>query len=233
MLKLSNLSKIYSRHGKSVSAIDGISLQIDKGDFVAIIGPSGSGKSSLLLMMGGMLSPSSGEICLEDQSIFDLSSRQRAALRQEKIGFLFQTFNLVPYLSALQNVLLPMLFGGLDKGSRRNRALTLLDEMGLADRVDHKPSELSIGQQQRVAFARMLANDPPLILADEPTGSLDPEMSHQMIAFLKELNEKGKTIVLVTHDLNVARQANRVIEISKGGAIVTIQEGATLEIALS
>ncbi len=233
MLKLSNLSKIYSRHGKSVSAIDGISLQIDKGDFVAIIGPSGSGKSSLLLMMGGMLSPSNGEICLEDQSIFDLSSRQRAALRQEKIGFLFQTFNLVPYLSALQNVLLPMLFGGLDKGSRRNRALTLLDEMGLADRVDHKPSELSIGQQQRVAFARMLANDPPLILADEPTGSLDPEMSHQMIAFLKELNEKGKTIVLVTHDLNVARQANRVIEISKGGAIVTIQEGATLEIALS
>lgn len=219
MLAVKNVSKVYKKGDQEVKAIDEISLEIPAGDFVSLIGPSGSGKSSLLLMLGGMLTPSAGSIFIEGESLYDLNPSQRAALRQKKMGFVFQTFNLIPYLSALQNVQVPLLLSGADEKMQQERAEMLLQRVGLSDRMHHTPSELSVGQQQRIALARMLANDPSIILADEPTGNLDPEMSRQVINFLIELNEEGRTIVLVTHDMKVAAQAKRTLTISKGGTL--------------
>lgn len=219
MLKVKSVSKIYKKRDQEVKAIDNVSLEIPKGDFVSIIGPSGSGKSSLLLMLGGMLSPSLGKVFIDDESLYDLSPNEIAALRQKKMGFVFQTFNLIPYLSAIQNVQLPLLLGGLHAKDQVEKAKYLLERVGLDDRMDHKPSELSVGQQQRIALARMLANDPSIILADEPTGNLDPEMSQTVMKFLIELNKEGRTIVMVTHDMKVANQAKRSVMISKGGTV--------------
>jgi putative ABC transport system ATP-binding protein len=219
MLKVKSVSKIYKKRDQEVKAIDNVSLEIPKGDFVSIIGPSGSGKSSLLLMLGGMLSPSLGKVFIDDESLYDLSPNEIAALRQKKMGFVFQTFNLIPYLSAIQNVQLPLLLGGLQAKDQVEKAKYLLERVGLDDRMDHKPSELSVGQQQRIALARMLANDPSIILADEPTGNLDPEMSQTVMKFLIELNKEGRTIVMVTHDMKVANQAKRSVMISKGGTV--------------
>lgn len=219
MLKVKNVSKIYKKGGQEVKAIDNVSLSIPKGDFVSIIGPSGSGKSSLLLMLGGMLSPTLGQVLIDEESLYDLNPNDRACLRQKKMGFVFQTFNLIPYLSAIQNVQVPLFLSGLNEKEQRERAEILLNRVGLNDRMDHTPSELSVGQQQRIALARMLANDPAIILADEPTGNLDPEMSQHVIDFLIELNKEGKTIVMVTHDMKVAKQAKRAISISKGGTL--------------
>ena len=150
------------------------------------------------------------------KSLYDLSVTERAAVRKKKMGFVFQTFNLIPYLTALQNVQVPLLLNGVDEKMQNNKAIVLLERMGLSKRLEHKPSELSIGQQQRVALARMLANDPEIILADEPTGNLDTETSSQVISFLNDLNKEGKTIVLVTHDMKVAGQAKRTVSISEG-----------------
>lgn len=219
MLKVKNVSKIYKKGSQEIKAIDDVSLTISKSDFVSIIGPSGSGKSSLLLMLGGMLSPSIGQIFIDEDSLYDLNSNERASLRQKKMGFVFQTFNLIPYLSAMQNVQVPLFLSGMDEKTQKERAQALLERVGLGDRMDHIPSELSVGQQQRIALARMLANDPAIILADEPTGNLDPEMSQHVINFLTELNQEGRTIVLVTHDMNVAKRAKRTITISKGGTL--------------
>lgn len=219
MLKVKSVSKIYKTRGQEVKAIDNVSLEIPKGDFVSIIGPSGSGKSSLLLMLGGMLSPSLGKVFIDDESLYDLNPNQIAALRRKKIGFVFQTFNLIPYLSAIQNVQLPLLLGGLHEKDQIEKAQYLLERVGLKDRMDHKPSELSVGQQQRTALARMLANNPSIILADEPTGNLDPEMCQTVIKFLIELNNEGRTIVMVTHDMKIANLAKRSIIISKGGTV--------------
>lgn len=219
MLKVKSVSKIYKKRDQEVKAIDNVTLEIPKGDFVSIIGPSGSGKSSLLLMLGGMLSPSLGKVFIDDESLYDLSPNEIAALRQKKMGFVFQTFNLIPYLSAIQNVQLPLLLGGLQAKDQVEKAKYLLERVGLDDRMDHKPSELSVGQQQRIALARMLANDPSIILADEPTGNLDPEMSQTVMKFLIELNKEGRTIVMVTHDMKVANQAKRSVMISKGGTV--------------
>lgn len=216
MLKVKDVSKIYKKKEEEVIAIDHVSLDIPKGDFVSIIGPSGSGKSSLLLMLGGMLSPTFGQVFVEEVSLYDLTPGEIAELRQKKIGFVFQTFNLIPYLSALQNVQVPLLLSGLKKDLQIDKAAALLKRVGLEDRMNHEPSELSVGQQQRIALARMLANDPSIILADEPTGNLDPEMSQTVIRFLTELNQEGRTIVMVTHDMKVARQAKRSVTISKG-----------------
>ncbi len=183
---------------------------------MAIVGPSGSGKSTFLHLVGGMLSPTEGKVRIENDSLYDLTSDQRSALRKKKIGFVFQTFNLVPYLTALENVQVPLVLAGLGEEEQRRRAESLLGRVGLSDRLDHKPSELSVGQQQRVALARMLANDPALILADEPTGNLDPETSASIMDFLVELNGEGRTIVMVTHDPRVAARARRALKLVNG-----------------
>lgn len=219
MIKAKNIRKVYLQRGQEINAVDNISLDIQPGDFVSIIGPSGSGKSSLLLMLGGMLSPSSGQVWVDGVSLYELSSNDRSALRQKKMGFVFQTFNLIPYLSALQNVQVPLLLAGLPAAEQQERANHLLDKVGLADRAEHKPSELSVGQQQRVALARMLANDPSIIFADEPTGNLDPKMGQHVIQFLNELNQEGRTVVIVTHDLKIAKQAKRTLTIAQGGTL--------------
>jgi putative ABC transport system ATP-binding protein len=219
MLRMEEVSKSYQHRGQVVKALDGATVDIPSGDFLSVVGPSGSGKSTLLLMLGGMLSPSAGRVLLEDQSIYDLSSDRRARLRREKIGFVFQTFNLVPYLTALENVQVPLFLAGLDDKSQEERATALLRRVGLGDRLDHKPAELSVGQQQRVALARMLANDPAVILADEPTGNLDPETADQVIRFFEEFNREGRTIVMVTHDPAAAQRAKRTLKLSDGKII--------------
>ena len=216
MLKMEEVCKSYQHRGQVVKALDGATVEIPKGDFVSIVGPSGSGKSTLLLMLGGMLSPSSGRVLLGDESIYDLTADGRARLRKENIGFVFQTFNLVPYLTALENVQIPMFLAGMDDPSQEEKATALLERVGLGDRRDHKPTELSVGQQQRVALARMLANDPAVILADEPTGNLDPETADQVIGFFEEFNEEGRTIVMVTHDPKAAERAKNTLKLSNG-----------------
>src|SRR5690606_6854903 len=171
MYELQSVTKTYSRRGQSVIALDDTTLSIPDNDFVAVVGPSGSGKTTLLSLLGGMLAPTSGQVLLEGQSLYDLSVEERTALRNRRIGFVFQAFNLIPWLSALENVQIPLLLSGHSADEQRQRALELLERVGLADRVEHQPAELSQGQQQRVALARTLANDPQVILADEPTGN--------------------------------------------------------------
>lgn len=216
MLKMEAVSKTYSRRGKEVRALDNVTLEIPRGDFVSIVGPSGSGKSTFLLMLGGMLSPASGRVLVDGVSLYDLDTEERAALRRKSIGFVFQTFNLIPYLTALENVQVPLMLAGVDGNEKSERAAELLGRLGLGDRLDHKPSELSVGQQQRVALARVQANNPPVILADEPTGNLDPETGQAVLAFLEEVNREGRTIVMVTHDLRAAEKAKRVIRLIEG-----------------
>jgi putative ABC transport system ATP-binding protein len=216
MLKMENVSKSYQHRGQTVTALDNATVQIPRGDFVSVVGPSGSGKSTLLLMLGGMLSPTGGRVLLEDQSIYDLNPNDRARFRRQKVGFVFQTFNLVTYLSALENVKVPMFLAKMEDSAQEERAVALLERVGLGDRLHHKPCELSVGQQQRVALARMLANDPTVILADEPTGNLDPETSRQIISFLEEFNGEGRTIVMVTHDPRAARRAKRLLKLTRG-----------------
>jgi putative ABC transport system ATP-binding protein len=216
MLKMENVTKAYKHRGQMVTALDNATVEIPRGDFVSLVGPSGSGKSTLLLMLGGMLSPSQGRILLEDESIYDMHPNQRAQMRRQKVGFVFQTFNLVPYLSALENVQIPLFLAKMDGPAQKERATSLLERVGLGDRIHHKPGELSVGQQQRVALARMLANDPAVILADEPTGNLDPETSQQIIGFLEEFNQEGRTIVMVTHDPRAAKRAKRLLRLNAG-----------------
>jgi putative ABC transport system ATP-binding protein len=216
MLKMEDVTKTYRHRGRLVTALDDATLHIPAGDFFSIVGPSGSGKSTLLLMLGGMLSPSQGRVLLEARSVYDLSPRKRAQMRREKVGFVFQTFNLVPYLSALENVQVPLFLAKVDEQKQKERASALLDRVGLADRLDHKPGELSVGQQQRVALARMLANDPAVILADEPTGNLDPDTADQVIRFFEEFNEEGRTIVMVTHDPRAAARARKTLRLNNG-----------------
>jgi putative ABC transport system ATP-binding protein len=220
VLRAETISKNYDHRGHTVTALQKVSVEIPEGEFICIVGPSGSGKSTLLLTLGGMLSPSAGRVLLDGRSLYDLTPNERAHLRRETIGFVFQTFNLVPYLSALENVQVPLLLARADEGVQRERAGFLLERVGLADRLDHKPSELSVGQQQRVALARMLANDPSVILADEPTGNLDPQTSRQVIEFLETLNEEGKTVVMVTHDHRAALNTRRTLWLGEGGVLV-------------
>jgi len=216
MLKMEAVTKTYNHRGPVVTVLSDANLEFRHGDFVSIVGPSGSGKSTLLLMLGGMLSPSSGKVELDGESLYDLAPDQRAAVRRRKVGFVFQTFNLVPYLSALENVQVSLFLAGMCEADQKSRAAELLERLGLGHRLHHKPSELSVGQQQRVGLARMLANDPPVVLADEPTGSLDPETSAQVIAFLEQMNEEGRTVVVVTHDPKVAQRAKRSLRLDDG-----------------
>ena len=217
MLRMAGASKEYNHRGQTVHALREAYVDIPEGDFVAVVGPSGSGKSTLLLVLGGMLSPSAGQVLLDDQSLYDLGPDERAKLRRKQIGFVFQMFNLVPYLTAMENVQVPLFLAGVDETAQKERAAGLLERVGLDGRLDHKPSELSVGQQQRVALARVLANDPAIILADEPTGNLDPETSDHIMEFLTQMNSEGRTIVMVTHDPRAAQRAKRTLRLIEGG----------------
>jgi putative ABC transport system ATP-binding protein len=228
---MEKVTKKYRHRGNDVTALDHANVSIHQGDFVSVVGPSGCGKSTLLLMLGGMLSPTSGRVLLKGESIYDLKADQRAGLRTRNVGFVFQTFNLVSYLTALENVQIPLYLAGADEAEQEERAASLLDRVGLGDRLHHKPCELSVGQQQRVALARMLANDPALILADEPTGNLDPETSQQVIGYFEEFNREGKTIVMVTHDPRAAARAKRTLRLSAGKILAADEPGGRLHVA--
>ncbi len=216
MYQLQSVTKTYERRGQSVTALAETNLEIPAGDFVAIVGPSGSGKTTLLSLLGGMLAPTSGDVLLGGQSLYDLPVEERTILRRDKIGFVFQSFNLVPWLTACENVQIPLLLAGRSADEQKERAMEMLDRVGLAERVDHRPSELSQGQQQRVALARTLANDPQVILADEPTGNLDSETRQQVMDYLTEFHDDGRTIVMVTHDQEAAAFAGRTIRLVSG-----------------
>ncbi len=217
MIKLENVARVYQMGKTLVPALRGLNVEIADGEFVAIMGPSGSGKSTLMHLIGALDAPTQGRILLNGVDIAQQNSNQLAELRGKKVGFVFQTFNLVPTLSALKNVELPMIFQRVPRKERYERARRLLEQVGLGDRLHHKPAELSGGECQRVAIARALANDPQILLADEPTGNLDAESGEQIMKILKQLNEEKKmTIIVVTHNPEVARYAHRVIRMRYG-----------------
>jgi len=217
IIRLKNVTKTYRMGNVDVNAVKGVSLDISQGEFVAVTGPSGSGKSTLMNMIGCLDYPTKGSIYLDDQDISTLEESDLAQIRGKKIGFIFQTFNLIPILSAAENVSLPMIFQGVSKEKRMKRAAELLKIVGLKERIHHKPNELSGGEMQRVAIARSLANDPEVILADEPTGNLDSVNGKIVMETLRNLNKKEKkTIIMVTHDQNLMKYAKRIIRIRDG-----------------
>lgn len=212
---LEQITKIYRKDTQEVRALDGIDLRIEASGMVAIVGPSGSGKSSLLHLIGAMDRPTSGEITVAGRRLAVLGDAELTAFRRQTAGFVFQTFNLIPNLTALENVMLPMEFNGVDKHERGRRARELLGRVGLQPRATHRPGELSGGEQQRVAIARALANDPPLVLADEPTGNLDSKTGHVIYELLEEI-ARERTVIVVTHAEPLAQRAKRVIHIQDG-----------------
>lgn len=216
LITVKDLCKIYNPGENEVRALDHVSLQIEKGEFVAIIGQSGSGKSTLMNMIGCLDVPTSGEYFLNGQNTSKMTDNELSEVRNKEIGFIFQGFNLISGLTALENVELPLIYRGIDKKTRQKYAQASLKIVGLAKRMNHKPSELSGGQQQRAAIARAIASSPPLILADEPTGNLDSASSKEILGILQRLNELGRTVVLITHDNSVAQQAKRIIRIMDG-----------------
>lgn len=216
MYRIENVRKVYERRGESVTAFCCEHLEIRTGEYVAIIGPSGSGKTTLLSLLGGMLSPTSGRVWFDSRSLYELAVTERTRIRSARMGFVFQSFNLIPYLTALQNVQVPLFLTGISAVDQRKRAEAVLERFGLGARVDHKPAELSIGQQQRVALARTLVNDPQIILADEPTGNLDPENRRLALEMLEECHGGGRTVVMVTHDPIAASQADRRLILHDG-----------------
>jgi len=216
LIKLEDVHKIYQLDGLQVPAINGISLSINKGGIVALIGPSGSGKSTAMNMVGCLDTATKGDIYLGEHNIEHLSESDLAQIRGKRIGFIFQTFNLIPSLSALDNVALPMTFQNVSRSLRLKKSKELLEQVGLGDRLSHLPSQLSGGQRQRVAIARALINDPEIILADEPTGNLDSKTGLEIMKLLKDLNKKGKTIILVTHNPDLTRLANKIVKLKDG-----------------
>jgi putative ABC transport system ATP-binding protein len=218
MLAVESVSKMFdgSRGRDDVEALREIDLTIESGELLTITGPSGSGKSTLLFVLGAMMKPSTGRVLLDGVDLYALSSSKRARLRSQQVGFVFQTFNLVPYLSCQDNVALPGMLGGQARPDARRKARELLDRLGLSARLQHLPTELSVGERQRVALARALINEPAVLLADEPTGNLDPERTAQVIDILRELNAGGQTVVLVTHDQVLADVGTRNINLRDG-----------------
>jgi putative ABC transport system ATP-binding protein len=216
LITAENLVKLYRMGEETVHALDGVSFSVPRGDYCAIVGPSGSGKSTLMNIIGGLDTPTEGRLVIDGHDIGAMDDADLAVFRNRTIGFVFQSFNLLPRLTALENVELPMIYGGVAPKERRERATDLLQRVGLGDRLAHRPTQLSGGQQQRVAIARALAGKPALLLADEPTGALDTQTGKEILALFSELNGEGATVVLVTHDHDVAAATRRTIEMRDG-----------------
>lgn len=216
MIRLENITKTYEKHGQTLRALEDVSLHVPKGDFLAITGPSGSGKTTLMNILGCLDRPTGGKYLLEGTTVEGLGGAAAADIRNRKIGFIFQSFNLIGSMSALENVELPLVLRGESRKIRRQKALEALARVGLQDRAGHRPAELSGGQQQRVAIARVLAAQPPLILADEPTGNLDGVTSREILSILRQLHQEGQTIVMITHDDGIAAAAPRQMRMEQG-----------------
>ena len=219
ILELRDVCKDYTRGKNLVPVLKNVNLQVEQGDYIAIMGPSGSGKTTLMNLVGCLDLPTSGQYLLKDQDMSTLNDNQLAEIRNKHIGFVFQNFYLLPKMTALDNVALPLLYAGVPAEERRQRALTSLQRVGLADKCKNLPSQLSGGQQQRVSIARALAGNPSVILADEPTGALDSRTGREVLAFLQKLNREGDTVVLITHDNSIAVKANRIVRLQDGRII--------------
>ena len=216
IISVKDLRKTYIMGPTQVNALQSITIDISKNEFVALMGPSGSGKSTLMNLLGCLDTPTSGDYILNGTNVSSMTDSELAEVRNKEIGFVFQTFNLLPRLSALENVALPLVYAGMPRTKRTERAEEVLVAVGLADRMDHKPNELSGGQRQRVAIARALVNHPSIILADEPTGNLDSKTSHEIMGILEEIHNAGNTIILVTHEADIARHAHRIVRLLDG-----------------
>ncbi len=216
IIKIEHIAKIYTVGIEKVYALRDVSLEINRNEYVSIMGPSGSGKSTLMNILGCLDTPTSGLYLFEGENVSDMNDNQLAEIRNRKIGFVFQTFNLLPRSTALHNVELPLIYAGVRKAERLERAKIALEKVGLGDRMEHKPNELSGGQRQRVAIARALVTNPSIILADEPTGNLDSKTGNEIMKLFKELHDNGNTIILVTHEQEIAENANRIIKIRDG-----------------
>lgn len=219
LIRMENIYKVYNPGENEVRALDGVDLDIQEGEFVAIIGHSGSGKSTLMNMIGCLDEPTTGTYYLHGKNVLGMSDNELSEVRNEEIGFIFQGFNLIPNLDAIGNVELPLIYRGLERKERKELSKHALHLVGLSSRLDHKPSEMSGGQQQRVAVARAIAAEPPVILADEPTGNLDSHSTKEIMSILKRLHAAGKTVIIITHDTDIAEQAHRVIAIKDGKII--------------
>lgn len=216
IIETQHIAKTYRMGGEKVHALKDISIQVQKGEYVAFMGPSGSGKSTLMNIVGCLDTPTSGTYILNNNNVSDLSESELATIRNKEIGFVFQTFNLLPRSSALDNVALPLIYAGVGKSDRQERALEVLNSVGLGERAYHKPNELSGGQRQRVAIARALINNPSIILADEPTGNLDTKTSYDVMDLFQDLHDQGNTIIMVTHEDDIAHYAHRIIRLKDG-----------------
>ncbi len=216
IIETHEISKIYKMGTQTVEALKSISIEINKGEYVAFMGPSGSGKSTLMNIIGCLDTPTSGTYILNNHDVSDLTENELAEIRNKEIGFVFQTFNLLPRATSLENVALPLIYAGYGKDDRDEMAMHALENVGLGDRADHKPNELSGGQRQRVAIARALVNNPSIILADEPTGNLDTKTSYDIMDLFQQLHDKGNTIIMVTHEDDIAHYAHRIIRLRDG-----------------
>lgn len=224
ILKMKNISKIYQMGSEKVVALDNVNLTINQGEFVSVLGPSGSGKSTLMNIIGCLDTPTKGEYILSGQKVAGLDEKQLAQIRNKEIGFIFQSFQLLPRLTATQNVELPLIYAGIKTSKRREIAMEILSKVGLSDKTNNLPTQLSGGQQQRVAIARAIATEPSILLADEPTGALDQETGIKILDLFKELNDEGRTVIMITHDQDIAKYGNRILnivdgKISEGGEI--------------
>lgn len=216
VIKLENIKRFFKIGDVEVQALRGVNLTINKGEYVALMGPSGSGKSTLMNLLGCLDTPSAGKYWLSGQDVSQMDDDELAEIRNKEIGFVFQTFNLLPRSTALDNVALPLVYAGYGRTERNERALKTLESVGLADRTDHKPNELSGGQRQRVAIARALINNPSIILADEPTGNLDTKTSYEIMELMEKIHEQGNTVIIVTHEEDIARRAHRIVRLRDG-----------------
>ncbi len=216
IIEIKNIKKEYIMGSQLIAALKDVSLNINKGEYVALMGPSGSGKSTLMNILGCLDSPTAGTYKLNNTEVSEMTDDELAHVRNKEIGFIFQTFNLLPRLTSLENVALPMVYAGMSKTERTLRAVQVMEMVGLKDRMDHKPNELSGGQRQRVAIARALVNNPSIILADEPTGNLDTKTSYEIMAIMEEISSKGNTVIIVTHEEDIAKHARRILRLRDG-----------------